>query len=287
MPEINFDIFEQKKFLENIIQNEPPYKKLEFNTNWYKDFVNISDIAISTFCNNCDAERVFNANIYETIRKLMGSDVIRLSGGIAVGNPNPNQYKSLGQRIKGKSYFLNFEMKCAMCGEIHYFSLVFTENTVVKIGQYPSFTNDEVKNIRKYKNLISKYYPELTRSINAYSQGMGVASFVYLRRILEHLVEKKYTGDLSLKFCDKLQEVEKTEQIIPKELEPIKNEIYSILSKGVHEYEEDECLSLYLSVKYVIERLLDIELEKKNNKDKALAAMATIKSKLQEDTNNG
>ena len=176
-------------------------------------------------------------------------------------------------------------MRCAKCGEAHYYSLLFKGNTVIKIGQYPSFSKSEVQSLRKYKNLISKYYPELTRSVNAYSQGMGVAAFVYLRRILEYLVESKYNGDTSWKFIEKLKEVEKTEEIIPEELSAVKEEIYSVLSKGIHEYEEDECMELYLAVKYVIERMLDIELERKSRLSKANEAMKAIKSKLQESKN--
>lgn len=56
-----------------------------------------------------------------------------------------------------------------------------------------------------------------------------------------------------------------------------------MLSKGIHEYEEDECMQLYLSVKFIIERMLDLELEKKQNSVKAKAAIRAIKGKLQEE----
>lgn len=284
MEEIISDLTFISEFIENILQNEPPYKKIEIDVKWYKQFINISKIAISSFCDKCYAESVFTADICDDIRFLMGKDVIRLHGGSVT--PNARELassQSIENRMKGKSYLLGIEMKCAKCGEKHYFSLVFNEDYIVKIGQYPSYSSVEAKNAIKYKNLISKYYPEFTRSINAFSQGMGVASFVYLRRILEHLVEKRFTGDQSLKFSDKLHLVEKQEKIIPDELEPIKNQIYSILSKGIHEYEEDECLELYLAVKFIIECILDLELEKKNKKIKALSAMSTIKNKLKEE----
>ena len=77
-------------------------------------------------------------------------------------------------------------------------------------------------------------------------------------------------------------DVEESEIIIPVEFETIKNEIYTILSKGVHEYEEDECLGLYEAVKYVIERLLDIELEKKENAKKTSEVLKAIKDKLRD-----
>lgn len=283
-----FDYSIQRESIENILQNEPPYKKFEFDFDWYHKFINVNELSISTFCNKCDAERIFTTNINDEIRGAMRKDVIRLSGGsvIPVSTVGIKQ-QSIADRMEGKSYLLGIEMKCAKCGELRYYSLLLMENTMIKIGQYPSYVNNEVNDVKKYKNLISKYYPELTRSINAYSQGMGVAAFVYLRRILEHLIEKRFVGDNTLKFSDKLHEVEKNEVVIPDELDPIKNQIYSILSKGVHEYEENECLDLYLAVKFVIERMLDIELEKKNNLNKASMVMSVIKSKLKEEENNG
>lgn len=283
-----FNCNKQREFVENIIQNVPPNRQLEFDVNWYKEFINICEISISAFCDTCNAERVFVANIYDYIRSTMGKDVIRLHGGNVI--PVSSEFaksQSFSERMMKKSYVLVFELNCAKCGEKHYFSLLLQGNTIVKIGQYPSFAHNDIANLKKYKNLISKYYPELTRSVSAYSQGMGVAAFVYLRRILEHIVEKRFTGDKSLKFIEKLHEVEKREQIIPDELETIKNQIYSILSKGVHEYDEDECLKLYLAVKFVVERILDIELEKKNNAKKAKAAIQAIKEKLQEGETNG
>src|SRR5699024_9976862 len=131
------------------------------------------------------------------------------------GGPPGSRHPSIEEYYKGKECFVNITLHCAKCGEAHYYSLLFKGNTVTKIGQYPSFSKSEVQSLRKYKNLISKYYPELTRSVNAYSQGMGVAAFIYLRRILEYLVESKYNGDASWKFIEKLKEVEKTEEIIP------------------------------------------------------------------------
>lgn len=279
-----FDVETQREFIENILQNEPPYKKIEFDVNWYNKIINVSEISISAFCENCNAERIFTTDVYDELRNTIGKDVIRLHGGsVMPTSPEFIKRPSIADRMQGKSYLLGFELKCAKCGELHYFSILLFENTILKMGQYPSYANEEIKNVKKYKNLISKYYPELTRSISAYSQGMGVAAFVYLRRILEHLVEKRFEGDKSLKFSEKLHEVEKKEQIIPNELQIIKNQIYSILSKGIHEYEEDECLELYLAVKFVIERILDIELEKQRNQKRALDAMSAIKSKLQED----
>ena len=275
------DTTEQKNLLVQLLENEPPYKIMQFDYKWYINFGFIEDIRIDDYCQNCDAEKVFSNEVKENFNELL-ADTFKVIGGPPDRNgPAPSDF------YKDKEYFINMTLHCAKCDEPHYYSLLFKGDTVTKIGQYPSFSKVSAQDLKKYKKLISKCYPELTKSVNAYSQGMGVAAFVYLRRILEYLIESKFNGEPSLKFIDKLKEVEKTETIIPSELSEIKAEIYSILSKGIHEYAEDECMQLYLSVKFIIERILDLELEKKENANKAKSAIKAIKGKLQEERNDG
>ena len=57
--------------------------------------------------------------------------------------------------------------------------------------------------------------------------------------------------------------------------------------QSIHEYTEEECLTLYDAVLFVITRILDIELEKKENKKKTDSIIKQIKGKLSEDENNG
>ncbi|MDE7439742.1 MAG: hypothetical protein K2N23_04470, partial [Clostridia bacterium] len=78
-------------------------------------------------------------------------------------------------------------------------------------------------------------------------------------------------------------EVEKYEKIIPNEFDEIKNQLYTVLSKGVHEYEEEECIEMFPAVKFIIESILDAELIKKEHEQKAKAAKAIIQKKLKKD----
>ena len=76
---------------------------------------------------------------------------------------------------------------------------------------------------------------------------MGVASFVYLRRILEDIINKKYIklfpkDTQDIRFMGKLQAVETKEEIIPHEFDELRTKIYAILSKGVHEYQRGRVL---------------------------------------------
>ena len=151
--------------------------------------------------------------------------------------------------------------------------MMFKGNTVTKIGQYPSFASKEKVELKKYKNLkiVKKYYIELMRSVDAYSQHMGIAAFVYLRRIYEHIVETEYSK-LSIEknekasFDEKMKAVDKEIHIIPDVLASQKSKIYSVLSKGIHEYDEDECYEMYPVIRNVILFILNRYLAQKEEK---------------------
>lgn len=266
---------EVRTLLCDLLENKPPYKKIRFDNEWYYKLISLNELSIRSFCESCDTESVFCTDLSGTFKEIVTGCMAATANVFDAASSKKYEY------FAGKSFLLSFTLLCAKCKQPHYYSVLITDGNILKIGQYPSYTSNEVQDVRKYKNLISKYYPELTKSINAYSQGMGVGAFVYLRRILEHLVESRFTGDKSWKFDEKFKAVEAAEQLIPEELGPAKLRIYSVLSKGVHEYTEEECMELYLVVKYVVERMLDIELEKQENKRKAAAAIAAINNKLQ------
>lgn len=271
---------------QNFLQNYPPYKVINFNYHNWDLIIHEGTLVIEQFCSKCGKVRSFKTKSLDAflavhknfdeanrIAGLMGKHIVQILAYYKV-------------------HFPVLEFSCQHdCGEEHAIPLLIQGETVMKIGQYPTFSKIEVEEgLKKYKNIISKYYPELTKSVSCYSQNMGIPAFVYLRRILEHLVDEKYKklGNVKEdeKFIDKLKKVEETEEIIPIELESIKSQIYIVLSKGVHEYEEKECLLLYDSVKFVIESILDKEVQKKERAQKAVAAQQAIQAKLKEKDDN-
>ena len=72
--------------------------------------------------------------------------------------------------------------------QIHYdVSAGFIE----KVGQYPSVADIAIAQIRQYSKVLSKpYMRDFTRAIGLAANGVGTGSFVYLRRIFEHLVDE-------------------------------------------------------------------------------------------------
>lgn len=263
--------------MENLLEEKPPYKAIDLNPKYLHSIGSIKNLSMTHYCEKCHQLRTFKSSDWP------------------FNSINGDYQKKFTKQIPGyseKDWAENYqdvfllEFTCQHdCGEAHYITLQIAKLGIQKIGQYPTFAKEEVHaKLFQYKSLISEYYPELTRAVSAYSQNMGVASFVYLRRILEHLIEgkyKQYGGTAEdIKFIDKLHVVENHEKVIPDDFNEIKNQIYSVLSKGVHEYEESECLTLFPAVKYIIESILDEELLKREKARRAQEAKKIIQDKL-------
>ena len=271
-------------FFVDLLEHQPPYKNIAISLQNYYALSECQIVRIDGFCSCCEKERTF-------VSKNIAAAVTPLKEQVLKHTPRPTSIpiSSPPPRPKDcpKEYattFIGLFFYCAHCGEEHYYAIRIDGHSICKVGQSPSFSRMETQSFRKYKNLISKYYTELTSAVNLYSQNLGIGAFVYLRRILEHLVDTKYSilpdhAD-NTKFIDKLKAVEAIAPVIPKELEEIKEQIYSVLSKGVQEYSEDECLELFDAVFYVVTSVLDQELFKKEQEEKAANVKKIIAKKL-------
>ncbi len=267
-----------KNWMERFVLEEPPYKTVKINSGQLYKICGLQHFSIEQYCESCGKPRTFKS-VCNSFKEILNEYQVR-----SRGYPN---YK-FEYLVEDDERCIVLDFQCQHdCSEHHYFAIKICNLTIQKIGQYPTFAKEEVsKNLIKYKSLIPKYYPELTKAVSAYSQNMGVPAFVYLRRILEHLVDEKaisYGIETEQKFVDKLKDVEKYEKVIPNEFDEIKNQLYTVLSKGVHEYEEEECIEMFSAVKFIIESILDAELIKKEHEQKAKAAKAIIQKKLKKD----
>lgn len=165
-----------------------------------------------------------------------------------------------------------------------YFLFIAEGQSIQKIGQYPSLADLSLYDIQKYsKALDRKYFQEFTKAIGLASHGIGVGSFVYLRRIFEFLIDEahqqsKESEDWDENLYLKSRMSEKISLLRTKLPEFLidNSALYSILSKGLHELGEDECLAAFPVVKLGIEIILDDKLEKSRKEKKLLEAKKTI-----------
>ena len=173
------------------------------------------------------------------------------------------KWKEKEEKMAEAARVMKLEYICSMDQEHHLdFIILTTDNSMIKIGQYPSVADLTFPELDAYKHVISKEdRRELGTAIGLFANGVGAGSYVYLRRVLERLVRqaKENAGDsideatfTKAKMADQIKMLE---GYVPDIL--VKNtSIYGILSKGIHELSEKECLQYFPVVKQCIYQIL-------------------------------
>ncbi len=184
--------------------------------------------------------------------------------------------------------YARIEVKCKRSDSIfRYFVLWNTkEKTIIKIGQYPSIADFHISEIKQYKKLLStEKLKEFTRAIGLAANGVGIGSFVYLRRIFEYLIEDAFTmcksdgtvNEEDYKKSRMDQKIGLLSSHLPDFLVEYKS-MYSILSKGIHELDEETCLIHFDSLRVGIEIILDEKLDELKKKEKIEQAKKKLMS---------
>jgi len=177
-------------------------------------------------------------------------------------------------------------LRCRRTDRQFYFLISYnkTKEELQKIGQLPSVADFHISEIKKFDKVISKEkQKEFTKAIGLAANGVGIGSFVYLRRIFEDLIDeahnefKKADGYDAEAFGRKRmgEKIDLMKDHLPEFLVENK-EIYGVLSKGIHELEEQECLAYFDVMRVGIELILEDKLEKYQKQQKREEAKKKI-----------
>lgn len=158
-------------------------------------------------------------------------------------------------------------------------------STYTKFGQTPSFVELQEHRVKKYRPyLSSEKYSELLKGIGLASHDVGIGAFVYLRRVIEYLIEIAHQSasdgagwdDEAYQKCRVLDKIEMIGQdFLPKFLVENKH-LYSVLSVGVHELTEAQCNSNFDAVLNAVELILEQEKAMKDRLKKEQEARALL-----------
>lgn len=154
-----------------------------------------------------------------------------------------------------------------------------------KVGQIPSYGDLHLAETRRYsKALTPGQLRELTRAIGLASHDVGIGSYVYLRRVFEGLVEEAHQqaikeeaswDDAAYLSARMGERIKLLESRLPAFL--VSNPaMYSLLSKGIHELSETECLQHFDTLRIAIELILDERIEAKEKANKIASAAAAL-----------
>ncbi len=163
---------------------------------------------------------------------------------------------------------------------------VVTQYALEKVGQQPAPADMALGEIAKYaKSLSKKQFGEFNRAVGLVAHDIGIGSFVYLRRILEDLIDDAASSRPHIEGFERMRMAEKI-GALSEHLPPflVENKVlYGILSKGIHELDEAECLAAFGSCKVAIELILDEHIaikERRKKEAEASNALNKLNSQL-------
>ena len=184
-------------------------------------------------------------------------------------------------KLKEVQGFGSFRLVCARNGQhaLNFWHR-FSGDMVEKVGQHPSLADIANDEAATYRSVLSKSdASELHKAIGLAAHGVGIGSFVYLRRLFERVIYGRFAefkeaegwdeeDFLKLRMDDKVKFLKGH---IPDFLYE-NRKMYSILSRGIHELSEEVCLRAFeplkLSIKIVLEE------DKKKQEELALKQAA-------------
>ena len=191
------------------------------------------------------------------------------------------------QRVaQGGSYSGDLIIRCARSdSHLIRFHLRIHKKIVCKTGQYPSFAdiaNDESK---QYQKLLSaEDAAELHKAIGLAAHGVGIGAYVYIRRIFERLIDSRFNEwksaegwtDEDYKKRRMAERIELLKAHLPEFL--VKNKkLYNILSLGIHELNEEDCLGFFS----IVRKSVIFILEEDKRKREELALRAAVENEIE------
>ena len=121
-----------------------------------------------------------------------------------------------------------------------FFNLHLEDTTIQKVGQIPSFADIALDESKDYSKLLDKEdTSEFHKAIGLAAHGVGIGSYVYLRRIFERLIAKRFAEYKEVEGWDEAaframrmkERIEHLKDHLPEFL--VSNaKLYSILSLG-------------------------------------------------------
>lgn len=214
------------------------------------------------FCNQCMKSRVFK--------------VVKVIDHLA------SYIKSHAGSLMFSESIVIHEYSCSG-NEMHLVHFIYKLNkdTITKIGQLPVATDLQEPPSTRFKKLLGKdKASEYYKSIQLNKLGYGIGAFVHLRRILEKLIEDAHLIALvedsdwdEVKYQKGRQKdkIKLLHVFLPKFFVEHRN-IYSILSLGIHELNEEQCRKYFNIMKQSIDAIINdkITMEKKKEEREQL-----------------
>ena len=270
--------------LEEFVFNVPLYQKIDIS-NGYNDIIEQLKSNNSKICVDGYSPISKKDTTFKLIKGLSDAIVPNHNGLYIVRNTRYYDDLFTERGVKDAIF------KCQRYGDTITITVFhdFDNSIIMKVGQYPSVADIHIGQVKQYDKVLEKpILKEFTKAIGLAANGVGIGSFVYLRRIFENLIyevleEAKDVIDIEVFKVQRMDEkIDTLKNYLPPFIVENK-QIYGILSKGIHELEEEECLAYFDCMRQSIELILDerlVQLEKKKKEAEVKKALSSIAGKI-------
>ncbi|WP_457095868.1 hypothetical protein [Lysobacter sp. P5_B9] len=265
----------------------PLYTEFEFSREEGWDVLDLIYFSgtYDSYCIKCERDSTFQVNApNRPPEHVRNHNLEKMQGKPTIPSIVANVYRVTATCTRQKSHFQDFlffaDLRVKRSDEGDWEA----RPSIQKIGQQPSFGDVHLAKVKKYAAALTKaQLGELSRAIGLASHDVGIGSYVYLRRVFESLVEESHQEAKSDSGWDEetyarsrmSEKIALLRSHLPAFLAE-HPEMYSLLSKGVHELSEAECLGHFDTLRIGIELILDQKLERKERESKIKAAKAAL-----------
>ena len=297
------NVANQNNEFAEFLQNSGLYDEKAINSDNLEAWLMLlnGDVRLYSYCVECNQVSVFSMesikvviedykgdkNEVDLVEYLTFTKAENILGNVDSKSSMEN-WQWHNSYIEKYTQVIRLSYHCAMNESHRIEFIVATDATSIrKIGQYPSVADLSFPELKKYEKVISKEdRKELGRAIGLHAQGIGVGSYVYLRRIFERIIDSAKDialsdGRISEEDYSKAHVNERIKMLkdyLPTML--VENKVfYSIVSKGIHELSEEECTTYFPVMQEFIFMILR-QWEQQRQDEEAEARLSTSLSNI-------
>ena len=235
---------------------------------------------ITTFCNKCKMNYPFEIEIdgNQIVHKMRHAIGFKLSTEYTVDLEDDDFNFGLEDTFDKKkiigdqTFYFDYVFKCTNEPSLHvykmFIALTKKGNTfsVTKIGQYPSMIDVHGFDFDKYKKQLESIYAyqDYRKAELCNSDGFSAGAYTYLRRVFEKMLNK-YCEGLELEDDHTDTKIKACKDCFDKRVHKLLNKLYKILSKGIHQLDDEESANYYIYLRIVIEMQLEFMKETDDN----------------------